>query len=72
MTGRTFVGVGPRFTLAPRFLARARAAPRPGVSIRRRRRGAWGTVRREPIETAGGGLAVACVRSGLSGWVSGL
>ena len=58
--------------LAPRFLVRARAAPRPAVSIRRRRRGAMGTVRREPIETAGRGVAVACVRSGISGWVIGL
>ena len=39
---------------------------------RRRRRAAMGTVRREPIETAGRGLAVACVRSGISGWVIGL
>ena len=31
-----------------------------------------GTVRREPIETAGRGVAVACVRSGISGWVIGL
>ena len=37
-------------------LARARAAPRPAVSIRPRRRGAMGTVRREPIETAGRGV----------------
>ena len=104
--------------LAPRFLARARAAPQPavsirgagaqlgglfgasrskplaegsafhlgapfprareggasasGVSIRRRRRAAMGTVRREPIETAGRGVAVAGVRSGISGWVIGL
>ena len=58
--------------LAPRFLVRARAAPRPAVSIRRRRRAAMGTVRREPIETAGRGVAVACVRSGISGWVIGL
>ena len=41
----------PRFTFAPRFLVRARAAPRPAVSIRRRRRAAMGTVRREPIGT---------------------
>ena len=27
-----------------------------------------GTLRREPIETAGRGVAVACVRSGISGW----
>ena len=33
---------------------------------------AMGTVRREPIETAGRGVAVACVRSGISGWVIGL
>ena len=65
-------GEGPRFTLAPRFLVRARVAPRPAVSIRRRRRAAMGTVRREPIETAGRGVAVACVRSGISGWVIGL
>ena len=52
--------------------ARARAAPRPAVSIRRRRRGAMGILRREPIETAGRGMAVACVRSGISGWVIGL
>ena len=32
----------------------------------------WGTVRREPIETADRRLAVACVRSGISGWVIGL
>ena len=51
---------------------RARAAPRPAVSIRRRRRAARGTVRREPIETAGRGVAAACVRSGISGWVIGL
>ena len=31
-----------------------------------------GTVRREPIETAGRGVAAACVRSGISGWVIGL
>ena len=36
--------------------ARARAAPRPAVSIRWRRRGAMGTLRREPIETAGRGV----------------
>ena len=29
---------------------------------------AMGTLRREPIETAGRGVAVACVRSGISGW----
>ena len=63
---------GPRYTFAARFLVRARAAPRPAVSIRRRRRAAMGTVRREPIETAGRGVAVACVRSGISGWVIGL
>ena len=44
---------GPRFTFALRFLARGRAAPQPPVSIRRRRRAATGTVRREPIETGG-------------------
>ena len=55
-----------------RFLARARAAPRPAVSIWRRRRQLWGLLRREPIETAGRGVAVACVRSGISGWVIGL
>ena len=43
----------PRSTFALRFLVRARAAPQPAVSIRRRRRAAMGTVRREPIETAG-------------------
>ena len=62
----------PRYTFAARFLVRARAAPRPPVSIRRRRRAATGTVRREPIETGGRGVAVACVRSGISGWVIGL
>ena len=62
----------PRSTFAPRFLVRARAALRPAVSIRRRRRAAMGTVRREPIETAGRGVAVACVRSGISGWAIGL
>ena len=31
-----------------------------------------GTVRREPIETADRGVAGACVRSGISGWVIGL
>ena len=41
----------PRYAFAARFLARARAAPRPPVSIRRRRVGATGTVRRDPIET---------------------
>jgi hypothetical protein len=41
-------------------------------SVRRRRRAAMGTVRREPIENAGRGVAVACVRSGISGWVIGL
>ena len=67
------LGKGGRVTpLAARFLVRARAAPRPAVSIRRRRRAAMGTVRREPIETAGRGVAVACVRSGISGWVIGL
>ena len=30
---------------------------------------AMGTLRREPIETAGRGVSVACVRSGISGWV---
>ena len=62
----------PRYAFAARFLVRVRAAPRPPVSIRRRRRAAMGTVRREPIETAGRGVAVACVRSGISGWVIGL
>ena len=62
----------PRFTFARRFLVRARAAPRPAVSIRRCRRGAMGTLRRERIETAGRGVAAACVRSGISGWVIGL
>ena len=62
----------PRFPFAPRFLVRARAAPRPAVSIRRRRRAAMGTVRREPIETAGRGVTAACVRSGISGWLIGL
>jgi alcohol dehydrogenase, propanol-preferring len=38
---------------------------------RRRRRGAMGTVRREPIESAGRGVAAACVRSGISRWVGG-
>ena len=38
---------------------RVRAAPRPPVSIRRRRRAATGTVRREPIETGGRGVAAA-------------
>jgi hypothetical protein len=42
------------------------------VSIRRCRRGAVGTLRRERIETAGRGVAAACVRSGISGWVIGL
>ena len=69
--GRIF-GWSPRSMFAPRFLVRARAAPRPAVSIRRRRRGAMGAVRREPIETAGRGVAVACVCSGISGWVIGL
>ena len=32
----------------------------------------YGTLRREPIETADRGVAVACVRSGISGWVIGL
>ena len=36
------------------------------------RAAAIGTVRREPIETADRGVAVACVRSGISGWVIGL
>ena len=51
--------VWPRYTLASRFLVRARAAPRPAVSIRRRRPGAMGTVRREPIETAGRGVGLS-------------
>ena len=38
---------------------------------RRRRRAAMGSARHEPIETAGRGVAVACVRSGISGWVIG-
>ena len=49
------LGKGAAFHLCGRFLARARAAPRPAVSIRRRRRAAMGSVRREPIETAGRG-----------------
>ena len=69
---RLRAAVGPRYPFAARFLARARAAPRPAVSIRGRRRGAMGTLRREPIETAGRGVAVACVCSGISGWVIGL
>ena len=104
--------MSPRSPSCLRFLARARAAPRPAVSIRRRRRElsgrcgttrskplaepafhvlasfprareggrsasgfdlaapapAMGTLRREPIESAGRGVAVACVRSGISGW----
>jgi hypothetical protein len=52
--------------------AREGGTPRPAFSIRRRRRAAMGTVRREPIETAGRGVAVACVCSGISGWVIGL
>ena len=65
------LGKGSR-VMASRFLARARAAPRSAVSIRRCRRAAMGTVLREPIETADRGVAVACVRSGISGWVIGL
>ena len=60
------------FTLRPVSSCARGAAPRPGVSIRRCRRGAVGTLRRERIETAGRGVAAACVRSGISGWVIGL
>ena len=45
-----------RYAFAARFLVHVRAAPRPPVSIRRRRRAATGTVRREPIETGGRGV----------------
>ncbi len=48
---------GPRYAFAARFLVRAKAAPRPAFSIRRRRRAAMGTVQREPIETADRGGA---------------
>ena len=51
--------------------SRAReGGPRPAVSIRAAR--SYGDFRREPIETAGRGVAVAYVRSGISGWVIGL
>ena len=66
------LGKGAALRLCCAFLVRVRAAPLPPVSIRRRRRAAMGTVRREPIETAGRGVAVAGVRSGISGWVIGL
>ena len=67
------LGKGAAFHLgAPFPRAREGGASASGVSIRRRRRAAMGTVRREPIETAGRGVAVAGVRSGISGWVIGL
>ena len=67
------LGKGAAFTFCGAFpRAREGGTPRPAVSIRRRRRAAMGTVRREPIETAGRGVAVACVCSGISGWVIGL
>ena len=59
---------GPRYPLVSRFFARARAAPRPAVSIRRRRRGAMGTVRREPIETAGRGVAGSLLSTRSTRW----
>ena len=49
--------------LAARFLVREGGTPRPAFSILRRRRAAMGTVRREPIETAGRGVSTACVLS---------
>ena len=65
----SLLGKGGRvFPFSPRFLVRARAAPRPAVSIRRRRaRKLWGDCSaRATIETAGRGVAAACVRSGIS------
>ncbi len=64
---------GPRLPLGSRFLARAKGgAPRQGFRSGGAGAAAMGTLRREPIETAGRGVAAACVRSGISGWVIGL
>ena len=62
---------GARSLCSLRSSARARGPPL-GQRFRSGRRGAMGTLRREPIETADRGVAVACVRSGISGWVIGL
>ena len=63
---------GPRSASDGRFLAHARAAPRPAVSIRRRRRGAIGSAAARPDRKRWPRGSVACVRSGISGWVIGL
>ena len=62
------LGKGAAFHLgAPFPRAREGGASASGVSIRRRRRAAMGTVRREPIETPLAEGSVAGVRSGISG-----
>ena len=63
---------GPRSASDGRFLAHARAAPRPALSIRRRRRGAIGSAAARPDRKRWPRGSVACVRSGISGWVIGL
>ncbi len=67
------LGKGGRVTHLRAVSSRARGR-RLGQRFRSGGAGAqlWGTVRREPIETADRRLAVACVRSGISGWVIGL
>ena len=62
----------PRSASDGRFLAHARAAPRPAVSSRRRRRGAIGSAAARPDRKRWPRGSVACVRSGISGWVIGL
>ena len=67
------LGKGSRVTPLLRVSSRARGR-RLGQRFRSGGAGAelWGLLRREPIETAGRGVAVACVCSGISGWVIGL
>ena len=66
--GNTAVRVQAAFHLCATFpRAREGGPSASGVSIRRRRRAAMGTVRREPIETPLAEGSVAGVRSGISG-----
>ena len=66
--GNTAVRVEAAFHLCATFpRAREGGPSASGVSIRRRRRAAMGTVRREPIETPLAEGSVAGVRSGISG-----